>query len=219
MDETQLNEILASYRDAINALIERADVQDEMIKAVREKSESVEKLIFDEVINPATEAMNQSIYESGLADFSERHGSKLSAYNEPLKAIEGDDFDIMKKAYDGYKELPEGQYDEESYVDELVKSLDEQLNNIREKLGISSEAKVEVKQEDGETKVEVEGKDVTEELESKEEPTEKGESEAKPDEVVEETVEKKEDESEDESDESDPEDLKKLEEELLAYAK
>ena len=207
MDEIQLNEILASYRDAINALIERADVQDEMIKATREKAESVEKLIFDEVINPATEAMNQSIYESGLADFSERHGSKLSAYNEPLKAIEGDDFDIMKKAYDGYKELPEGQYDEESYVDELVKSLDEQLNHIREKLGVGSEAKVEVKQEDGETKVEVEGKDVTEELSESNESTESTESEPEKEETA------------DESDESDPEDLKKLEEELLAYAK
>lgn len=219
MDEIQLNEILASYRDAINALIERADVQDEMIKAVREKSESVEKLIFDEVINPATEAMNQSIYESGLADFSERHGSKLSAYNEPLKAIEGDDFDIMKKAYDGYKELPEGQYDEESYVDELVKSLDEQLNNIREKLGISSEAKVEVKQEDGETKVEVEGEDVTEKL-NEETVTEEPEGEAEGESEVseKETADEAEESSEAEG-ESDPEDLKKLEEELLAYAK
>lgn len=34
MEDTRLNEILASYRDAINALIERVDSQDEMIKAL-----------------------------------------------------------------------------------------------------------------------------------------------------------------------------------------
>lgn len=54
MDEQKLNEILASYRDAINALIERMDAQDEMVKAVVEKVDGLDHLIFDEVIKPVS---------------------------------------------------------------------------------------------------------------------------------------------------------------------
>ena len=50
MEDTRLNEILASYRDAINALIERVDSQDEMIKALMEKSDDLNRLVFDEFL-------------------------------------------------------------------------------------------------------------------------------------------------------------------------
>lgn len=194
MDEIQLNEILASYRDAINALIERADAQDDMIKATREKAESLEHLVFDEVINPAKQAMEDEIYNAGLEDFSNRYGEKLGGYNDKLKAIEGEDFDIMKQAYDGYNSIEGEKPDEEIYVDELVKVVDKQLDDIREKLGLPEDAEVSVKQdENGDTTVEVDGKEVSTE----------GESET---EVVTE-----------ETEETNPEELAELEKELLAY--
>lgn len=194
MDEIQLNEILASYRDAINALIERADAQDDMIKATREKAESLEHLVFDEVINPAKQAMEDEIYNAGLEDFSNRYGEKLGGYNDKLKAIEGEDFDIMKQAYDGYNSIEGEKPDEEIYVDELVKVVDKQLDDIREKLGLPEDAEVSVKQdENGDTTVEVDGKEVSTE----------GESET--DVVTEET------------EETNPEELAELEKELLAY--
>ena len=208
MDEMQLNEILASYRDAINALIERVDAQDGMIQAVREKAEGTERLIFDEVINPAKAEMEKQIYNAGLEDFTNRYGEKLNGYNDKLRPIEGEDFDIMKQAYDGYNSIEGEKPDEAMYVDELVKVVDKQLDDIRAAIGAPANAEVAVKQdEDGETTVEVDGQEVKEVSEDSED---SDKTEVK---ETEETGIKDSDE------ESDPEELAALEEELLKYAK
>lgn len=211
MDEMQLNEILASYRDAINALIERADAQDGMIQAVREKAEGTERLIFDEVINPAKAEMEKQIYNAGLEDFTNKYGEKLNGYNDKLRPIEGEDFDIMKQAYDGYNSIEGEKPDEAEYIDELVKVVDKQLDDIRAAIGAPANAEVEVKQdENGETTVEVDGQEVKEVSEGSED-SDKTE--------VKETEETEETEIKDSDEESDPEELAALEEELLKYAK
>lgn len=211
MDEMQLNEILASYRDAINALIERVDAQDGMIQAVREKAEGTERLIFDEVINPAKAEMEKQIYNAGLEDFTNKYGEKLNGYNDKLRPIEGEDFDIMKQAYDGYNSIEGEKPDEAEYIDELVKVVDKQLDDIRAAIGAPANAEVEVKQdEDGETTVEVDGQEVKEVSEDSED-SDKTE--------VKETEETEETEIKDSDEESDPEELAALEEELLKYAK
>ena len=211
MDEMQLNEILASYRDAINALIERVDAQDGMIQAVREKAEGTERLIFDEVINPAKAEMEKQIYNAGLEDFTNRYGEKLNGYNDKLRPIEGEDFDIMKQAYDGYNSIEGEKPDEAMYVDELVKVVDKQLDDIRAAIGAPANAEVAVKQdEDGETTVEVDGQEVKEVSEDSEESEDSDKTEVK---ETEETEIKGSDE------ESDPEELAALEKELLKYAK
>lgn len=208
MDEMQLNEILASYRDAINALIERADAQDGMIQAVREKAESTERLIFDEVINPAKAEMEKQIYDAGLEDFTNKYGEKLNGYNDKLRPIEGEDFDIMKQAYDGYNSIEGEKPDEAMYVDELVKVVDKQLDSIRAAIGAPANAEVAVKQdEDGETTVEVDGQEI------------KDVSEDSEDSDKTEVKEKEETEIKDSDEESDPDELAALEEELLKYAK
>ena len=209
MDEQKLNEILTSYRDAINALIERMDAQDEMVKAVVEKVDGLNSLIFDEVINPAREAMNQSIYETGLNDFGNRYKDKLASYNEKLRPIEGEDFDIVKQAYDGYNSIEGEKPDEAMYVDELIKVVDKQLDDIRSAIGAPADAEVAVKQdENGETVVEVDGKEVSEgSVEEKPaEPAEPAESADESDEV-----------SDSDEEETNPEELAALEKELLAY--
>ena len=208
MDEMQLNEILASYRDAINALIERVDAQDGMIQAVREKAEGTERLIFDEVINPAKAEMEKQIYNAGLEDFTNRYGEKLNGYNDKLRPIEGEDFDIMKQAYDGYNSIEGEKPDEAMYVDELVKTVDKQLDDIRAAIGVPANAEVAVKQdEDGETTVEVDGQEVKEVSEDSEDSDKT------------EVKETEETEIKDSDEESDPEELAALEEELLKYAK
>ena len=211
MDEMQLNEILASYRDAINALIERVDAQDGMIQAVREKAEGTERLIFDEVINPAKAEMEKQIYNAGLEDFTNKYGEKLNGYNDKLRPIEGEDFDIMKQAYDGYNSIEGEKPDEAMYVDELVKTVDKQLDDIRAAIGAPADAEVAVKQdEDGETTVEVDGQEVKEVSEDSKDSEDSDKTEVK---ETEETEIKGSDE------ESDPEELAALEEELLKYAK
>lgn len=214
MDENQLNEILSSFRDAITALIERADAQDDMIKAIQEKTDSTERLIFDEVINPAKAEMEKQIYNAGLEDFSSRYSDKLSGYNDKLRPIEGEDFDIMKQAYDGYNSIEGEKPDEAVYIDELVKVVDKQLDDIRQAIGAPANAEVAVKQdEDGETVVEVDGKEVSEESVD-EKPAESTEEE-KPAESANEEVEV----SDSDEEETNPEELAALEKELLAYAK
>lgn len=217
MDENQLNEILSSFRDAITALIERADAQDDMIKAIQEKTDSTERLIFDEVINPAKAEMEKQIYNAGLEDFSSRYSDKLSGYNDKLRPIEGEDFDIMKQAYDGYNSIEGEKPDEAMYIDELVKVVDKQLDDIRQAIGAPANAEVAVKQdEDGETVVEVDGKEVSEEA-VEEKPAESAEesAEEKPAESADEEVEV----SDSDEEETNPEELAALEKELLAYAK
>ena len=206
MDEQKLNEILTSYRDAINALIERMDAQDEMVKAVVEKVDGLDHLIFDEVINPAREAMDQSIYETGLNDFGNRYKDKLASYNEKLRPIEGEDFDIVKQAYDGYNSIEGEKPDEAMYVDELIKVVDKQLEDIRTAIGAPADAEVTVSNEDGETKVEVDGKEVS-----------KGSVEEKPVESADESVEEAIEVSDSDEEETNPEELAALEKELLAY--
>lgn len=206
MDEQKLNEILTSYRDAINALIERMDAQDEMVKAVVEKVDGLDHLIFDEVINPAREAMDQSIYETGLNDFGSRYKDKLASYNEKLRPIEGEDFDIVKQAYDGYNSIEGEKPDEAMYVDELIKAVDKQLEDIRTAIGAPADAEVTVSNEDGETKVEVDGKEVSEES-----------VEEKPAESVDESAEEATEISDSDEEETNPEELAALEKELLAY--
>ena len=207
MDEQKLNEILTSYRDAINALIERMDAQDEMVKAVVEKVDGLDHLIFDEVINPAKEAMDQSIYETGLNDFGNRYKDKLESYNEKLRPIEGEDFDIVKQAYDGYNSIEGEKPDEAMYVDELIKVVDKQLDDIRSAIGAPADAEVAVKQdENGETVVEVDGKEVSEES-----------VEEKPAESADESVEEATEVSDGDEEETNPEELAALEKELLAY--
>ena len=214
MDENQLNEILSSFRDAITALIERADAQDDMIKAIQEKTDSTERLIFDEVINPAKAEMEKLIYNAGLEDFSSRYSDKLSGYNDKLRPIEGEDFDIMKQAYDGYNSIEGEKPDEAVYIDELVKVVDKQLDDIRQAIGAPANAEVAVKQdEDGETVVEVDGEKVSEES-VEEKPAESTEEE-KPAESADEEVEV----SDSDEEETNPEELAALEKELLAYTK
>ena len=184
MEDTRLNEILASYRDAINALIERVDSQDEMIKALMEKSDDLNRLIFDEVLTPAKQALDEQIYNAGLTDFTEKYGSPLEGYNEKLRPIEGEDFDVMKQAYDGYNAIEGDKPEANVFVDELKKVIDEQLNSIREAIGAPADAEVTVTQdgETGETTVEVDGKE--QELETKEVISDDMEEESDPEEMA-----------------------------------
>lgn len=200
MNEQMLNEIFTSYRDAINALIERMDAQDEMVKAVVEKVDGLNHLIFDEVINPAREAMDQSVYENGLNDFGNRYKDKFAGYNEKLRPIEGEDFDIVKQAYDGYNGIEGDKPDEAMYVDELIKVVDKQLEDIRVAIGAPADAEVTVSNEDGETKVEVDGKEVTPE----------GETEKTSTDIY---------DTDEEQVPSDPDELAKYEKELLGMVK
>lgn len=117
----------------------------------------------------------------------------------------------MKQAYDGYNSIEGEKPDEAEYIDELVKVVDKQLDDIRAAIGAPANAEVEVKQdENGETTVEVDDQEIKEVSEDSKD----SENSDKP-----EVKETEETEIKDSDEESDPEELAALEEELLKYAK
>lgn len=205
MDEnTELYTILASFKEAFEALFERVSAQDEMIGALRDRNDELYDLVVNQVLEPAKQAMDEFNYNSGLDAFGTRYADKFEGYNDKLRAIEGEDFDVVKEAYDTYNAYEgEDKPEEGAYVDEFIANIDGQLDGIREALGVSEDAEVVIKDDGkGEVEVEVDGEKVTEDGDEEE----KVEDEEK---IVDDTEEEVSDEDE----------LKAYEEELLKYKK
>lgn len=203
MDETELVEVLQSYKDAIGLLEEKFNAFSEEIGHVREelqaRIESLEDTVINGIINPAHEAAEKAAYDRDLEDFKGRYSEKIDPYLDKIKAVEGDDFDIYKTAFDGYKEYKDANgdraLDEVGYVDELLSGIASQLDKVKELINAEN---VEVKQdEDGNTELKADGETVAE-----------GEKTETPEDTTEEPLGEPAELSEDE--------MKKLEEEMKA---
>lgn len=169
MDENELVEVLQSYKDAIGLLEEKFNAFSEEISHVREelqtRIESLEDTVINGIINPAHEAAEQAAYDRDLEDFKGRYSEKVDPYLEKIKAVEGDDFDIYKTAFDGYKEYKDANgdkaLDEAGYIDELLSGIASQLDKVKELINAEE---VEVKQdENGNTEIKADGETVAEE--------------------------------------------------------
>ena len=169
MDETELVEVLQSYKDAIGLLEEKFNAFSEEIGHVREelqtRIESLEDTVINGIINPAHEAAEKAAYDRDLEDFKGRYSEKIDPYLDKIKAVEGDDFDIYKTAFDGYKEYKDANgekaLDEVGYIDELLSGIASQLDKVKE---LISAENVEVKQDaDGNTELKADGETVAEE--------------------------------------------------------
>lgn len=188
----QINAMLESFKTAIDAIINRLDAQDSLIRAQDEVVRSLQSLIFDEVVKPAQEAKEEFEYHKGLQGFTERYPD-LAGYNDKLKPIEGEEFDVYKTAYDGFNSIPEESRPEEAaFVTDFTSNIDAQLEDIKKALGVSPEDNVTIEEKDD--KVTVEVKD--------------GETEEVVDEIVITDID---------GETSDPEELAQLEKELMQY--
>lgn len=109
-----------------------------------------------------------------------KHGEKLSKYADALKALNGDDFDIINASYDEYNSEYKD-VDEDEYIASLLANLDSVLDKLRGALG---EDKVEVESDEDKTEI-VNHEDVAEvsdepaEESKEEEPTEEKPAEDK----------------------------------------
>lgn len=212
MEDVELKEVLGSFKDAIDIILARLDRYDEMYHSQDERIEELEKTFYEDILEPARKALDERVYEDEYSKFHDSYGEKLDPYNEQLRAIEGEDFDLSRKAFDDYSSFEEKPNLDE-YVNALVESVGNQLNDIKEKLGIEGDIKATV---DEEGKVELEVKD---------EPTAK--EDKVEDKVEEEKVEVKEDEKDKDSEiveddlfsmiEDDPSEIEKFEKELEQY--
>ena len=174
----EVMEILENYKQAISEIIE---YQKHLANEITE----VKTAIMDELINPIKDEYNKFEHDTALSDFRCKYAEKLEGFNDKLKALEGDDFDIVEKAFDDFN-AREDDMPEDEYVEKLAEHVQEQLDEIASAFGIEKEDIEEVKVEtsDGEVEAKVEDGEVTEventeeHAEEKEEPaTDEGEKE------------------------------------------
>ena len=211
--ENEIYDILNSYKEAIDLLLNRCD---ELVKAgaaQEERLNKLESMLFDEILEPARLAMEADDKKRRFNEFNEKYGEKLGAFDKILGAAEGNpEFSMARTAFDEYEKIPEPRPESDVYVDGLIETVEEQIDSIKESLGIEPDAKVEITQdENGDTEIKADGEVVaseTEETKDKEETTEEGT------EPTEEGEQGELDFGEDEEEEDDPEEIKKLEEEL-----
>lgn len=208
MVDQELLDYLKEYKDLMEQCLNRVDaLEDEFYK----------------ITSQAADAENEYNLGKRRDDFKSKYGEKLSSFNDKLKAIEGDDFDLTEKAFNDFEAITDDENkDSDKYVAELIAKVQSQLEKISKAFG-GGNIEVEAKDEDkdgkvseitvetdsndnGEgDKVEAESVDV-EEKKDEEENKESGNSNEKVEEVVEE------DEEEDTPEEVEA-DLKELEEE------
>ena len=209
MNENEIYEILESYRQALDFLVEKVDGLVQENTAMKEQLGGLEQVLYEGILSPAKEAIDNAEREDRFEDFNSKYGEQLGGYNGQLAPIEGEDFDLTRTAFDNYDSIPdEEKPDSDEYVNALVAQVDEQINSIKEAFGLPEDTEVEVKQdEDGNTEITADGETIASE-------EGKGTSEDK-------EVEEKPDEEEKEEEEKvdDPEEIAALEEELKGYLK
>ena len=204
--ENDIYDILNSYKEAIDVILGRLDELVQKNNALEERCNKLESILFDEILEPARLALEEDDRNRRFGEFSEKYGEKLGAFDKVLGAAEGNpDFSMARTAFDEYEKIPEPRPDEDTYVDGLIETVEEQIDSIKESLGLPVDTEVEIKQdEDGNTEVKADGETVVSESSETEEPN--------GDEVKEEQGEL--DFSDEEEEEDNPEELKKFEEEL-----
>jgi hypothetical protein len=213
MDEKEVYEILNSYKEAIDVLLSRCDELVNQNKALEERQNKIESILFDEILEPARLALEADDRERRFGEFNEKYGERLGAFDKVLGAAEGNpEFSMARSAFDEYENIPEPRPDEDVFVDGLVEEVEKQIDGIKESLGLEPDTKVEITQdENGDTEIKADGEVVASETETE---TKDGEEE------TEETKEPEEDGSqgefdfEEEETEDDPDEVKKFEEEL-----
>ena len=216
-EQAEIFEVLKSFRAVLEQLESRVEAIETTYQQVQEKYDErfakLEDVFYNQILAKAEEAMKEKAEEDELAAYKAKYDSKFDGVRAGVQAIEGADFDPTKQTLAAWKEYAQAPHEgeevltEESFVEAMVQDLALQINKMREGLGISPDADVEVSSdEEGKTEVKVDGEPV---VEAEETPAETPvEPEAKEEEVSE---EKDEEETEDEMS---PEEVAALEAEM-----
>lgn len=203
--DPELLEVLQAFKSALDYLMNKVGDLD---KTYDERIHKLESTLYDEIINPTKAYIDETNKNARFEDFNSKYGEKLGAFNDSLSAIDGEDVDLAKAAFDRYDSLPEdNRPDEDEYVESIISEVGSQIDSIKQKLGLPEDAEVTVTQDgDGNTTVEADGEVVASENTEEETATEETDTnnEDGSDKVVEEN-------------EDNPEDIAAFEEELKNY--
>lgn len=210
--DNELWQVLNAFKGALDFLIKKIDEMDKMYEDNRnqtdERIHKIESTVYDEIINPTKAYIEETNRNARFDDFNSKYGEKLGAFNDSLRALEGEDFDLTKSAFDKYDGLPEEERpDSDTYVESIIEEVGNQIDALKKGLGLPVDAEVTVTQdEEGNTVVEADGEVVaaegTEEVPAEENDTN---NEDGSEEVAE------------EDEEDNPEEVAAFEEELKNY--
>lgn len=201
--ESDIYEILNSYKDAIDVLLNRCDELVAQNNALEDRINKLESILFDEILEPARLSLEEDDRNRRFGEFSEKYGERLGSYDKVIGAAEGNpEFSLARQAFDEYENLPEPRPEEGVFVDGLIETVEEQIDSIKESLGLEPDTKVEITQdEEGNTEVKADGEVVASETTTEEAASDDdGQGEL--------------DFSDEEEEEDDPEEVQKYEEEL-----
>lgn len=86
--------------------------------------------------------------------FKEQYGEKLEPFAPAYQKMEGDDFDLVRETYNNSKDIVDDNYSMEQYVADATALMTEDLQKLKEVLGLPEDAAVEVKtDENGEVEI------------------------------------------------------------------
>lgn len=123
----ELNEIF-------DIITKRLDAIDNLIHALEERQNSLERALFDDIITPAKNAMEEMDYNNGLNSFKEKY-PQLDSYTSKFAPMMEEGFDFPKTTYDNYREYENGdeseKITEEEYVNQAVANADSLLESIK----------------------------------------------------------------------------------------
>lgn len=205
-DDKNIYDILASFKNAIDYMIDKIDAMDKMGENIDQRVDDLEKTIYDDILNPAMSAVQKFDHNRRLDDFKGRFGERLGAYNDKLTPLEGEDFDLTSATFDNYDAIPEeDRPDEEEYVSEVERLVKDKLDSIRSAMGIPEDAPIKVEEDaEGDVTVESEGETQVVDEEVKDEVPEEPKVQEGDEEIVDEA----------EVTEDNPDDVAAFEEEL-----
>ena len=212
-NERELFEVLKAFKGALDYLMNKVDEMDKMYEdnrnQVDERMHKIESTLYDEIINPTKEYIDETNRNARFEDFNSKYGEKLGSFNDSLSAIDGEDVDLTKSAFDKYDSLPEeDRPDADEYVESIIAEVGSQIDAIKKGLGLPEDAEVTVTQDgDGNTVVEADGEVVEAEGETEEAPAEENDT----------NIEDSSEEVAEEDEEDNPEEVAAFEEELKNY--
>lgn len=138
MVDQELLDYLKEYKDLMEQCLNRVDALEDQ---------------FYKITSQAADAENEYNLGKRRDDFKSKYGEKLSSFNEKLKAIEGDDFDLTEKAFNDFEAITDDKNkDSDKYVAELIAKVQSQLEKISKAFG-GGNIEVEAKDEDKDGKV------------------------------------------------------------------
>ena len=110
-------------------------------------AEDVEKLL--DRLESFFKEYDSNIDEYNRNSFKERNKEKLGKYEDIMKKLNGENFDIYNESFNEYTS-DFSSLDEESYLAKLTVVLDEQINDLKEALGVEQ---VEIKSDENGTEI------------------------------------------------------------------